>query len=831
MAALNNAALSQDFISDPKVRVAGPTGQVVVLTIRYFEEQNVVRTDEKRQRISIDDEPTSIEIGFDGFQVLLSSPTSATTKLSLWDGEDLVEETTLREPGVESISFGSAKSATLIPPPSIRLSDAESEFVKRVVESIAAAQTSDLVSRKEFANIDGPTLDAFCAYLNSELGLPLSDTASLDGWLGWQGTMGAKVFSGPLKYKSGTCFFTLMFVEEKLVDVQIDCEHIPDSWFEGPARNEPYIARANAITKLMFFGQIQQARGMFSPRVRDDISDEVLRGINTELKSNFSTVPSKIEFKKAVLGEFNEEAESRILRIVHAIELGTKRCLSSVDFEFLCGPKKIGRGDLVGINFKEAWQSSRPKLAELAERALPLVCEGAPLKTWQTIMSPEASKLLRTEQFDAVSSQVQQMLGRLVAKPDWDLWRANGTERFVFAEGPAEFENGTFNLHFDFADDRLLGYSVVGEFSCSSSMNTIENQDTYAETGAKFWSSVLASRSREAYGLLSDGFQEQLGQSEFNKLIKESGLAQQQPVQVEFLGARISDRLDRPYPAMISAYFMARRGDELLALRTEYEPNVKTDDAWQPRIVDFSSGFETKFPVTDTNEFETLFAALKQTQPEALLQLMPENDRRYANPKVLAAFLNTVSQLLQSHETERPIYAMSFFEGGSYGQKFAAMAKSGEHQIPLLARFKFGQLIGFEILDAEVQTFEKDVDVEAVFRDVAESFVDDWFTMDTALAGWLSANLRTPQTAKRLEKLRETIIGIDGQYRSVETSLFPATMPKVDGNVSPLVEAEVDYTSGKTSLVLEFELTAFGARVQGITTKEAFLKQNVLKAQ
>lgn len=819
--ALQSTVLGQEFIGDPRFEISGPSGQVVLVTTRYFEKEQIVRTEEKRIRISSGPaEPSSLEIGYDGFRVLVTSPTKAAIRLRLKDGEELVEEKQSRGVETVAIGFGSARAVKASPTRSIRLSEQEAVFVRGALRTIANGETKELVSAKEFANIDWPTLDAFCSSLASTWGAAQPDLDKLDGWTSWPGSMGAKVFSGPLSYGAGTCFFTLMSVEGKLVDVLVEGDGLPEFWFAGPADNAPYIARADALTRLMFLGQLTQARSVFSPRVREDITVDTLQNIHKDLKSSFDSSVTKIEFKKAILGDYDDDGESRPLRIIHLIELGSKRCLSLVDFEFLCGPQKIGRGDLVGVNFRETWPSSQPRLVELAREALPLITTGAGFDRYGTLYHEQAKDLLSEQEFGEIAANVPGVVGKLSARPVWDLWRANGSGAAVFAEGPVQFENGTFNLHFDFAEDQLLGFSITGEQSSASTLGAIQNKLAYEEVGARFWKAVLESRSSDGYELLSGDFRAQLNRSQFIELINESRLAKQQPVEIEFIGARLSDRLDRPYAVMVSAYFMARRDSERLTLRVEFDP--ASDSGTEPKIVDFSSGFATRFPTARSEPLANLLDALRQADSAALLALLPERDRAFVNAKVLNAFLKQASKLLADCQPRLPVYAMNFFQNGNYEQKYAASMLGEKKEIPIWARFRFGELIGFEIVDPEIQHYGTQLVDEAIYTDVASAFVEGWFLQQNKAEGWLQSGLRTQETARSLRTLRESILGLDGAFRAASASVYEWSNAAIP---SPIVEVVLDYGSGETSLILEMELTAFGARIKGIATKDAFLKQ------
>ena len=808
----------QEFIADPKFSIEGPAGQVVIVTIHYFDGDKVVQSVDRREKIQNEIERVDLEVGYSGFQVLLSSPTRAPVTLKLWDGEGLLQQKTSTSRSVSSIAIGTAKNHELPPPDPIRLEKREADFVRKALKAFSAADTANLVSRKRFANIDWPTLDSFCTSLHENFGPTELDQDELDGWLSWQGSMGVKVYGGPMRFKSGQCYLTLMANGDQLVDVLFDSSKLPDLWFAGPAKNTPYVAQANALTRLMFLGQIQQAHSLFSARFGDDVTPEVLSKLHQELKREFNSIATNLEFKTAILGDYDAAGESRTLRIVHAFDVGNQRCLSFTDFNFLCNEEKIGRGDLAGINFKQTWQSSRPNLAKLAKRLLPMISVGSSLADFEPMMRDDVVRKLDAKKFNEITKSMNAVTGKLESLPDWDLWRADGPASMVFAEGQVEFANGTFNLHIDFADDSLIGYALTGPYNAANTSLAIKNQEYFKDAGSRFWKSALKGDAEAAYEMLSPSFHQQLSLEKFTQLINNSELASNESVNISFVGARLSDRLDRPYPATITAYFQAERDSELLTLRCEFHSEASE----RPTIVDFSSGFDTRFPAAESVAFERLIAALRDANKPEIVEMLPARDRRFVNDSVLTAFLREASETLGSSQISRPLYALNTFTNGMMDQKVAAILADQTENVRMLAKFRFGKLIGFEILDPRVQGYTNGLTEESIFTEVAQGFMDDWFKNRSDAEGWLDASLRNQTVFQELSRLKESILGVDGEYKSTSTLVMNSTSPPSP----PQVEALIDYGVAKSALILEFKLTAFGARIVGITTKEAFIKTN-----
>ncbi|MCA9133011.1 MAG: hypothetical protein KDA45_07640, partial [Planctomycetales bacterium] len=332
-------ASAQAPLQAPRLRLAGPAGQTVIVVTRYYQAEQASKTVGSRFELGSAVQDIPLEEGSEGVRCFLIVPTNGQLVAALYDGQTLLSRATSAQPQVLQLLGGAVPEDSFRPPRAL-LDEREKRLAAQFFAALKpAASTRELVSNLPVANIDWQSLDAYSQTLQAELGTLRESALQLDGWLSWDGTLGARAISGLAEFEHGSCRFTLMEVDGKLVDVLVHSESMPPDWFHGPADSQAFQERSESLVRDLFSGQVAAAHSQFSPKYQAQVTRQTLAELSDGLNERFSAEVVGVELKKTWLGLYDSESRSKTFHVLHAISLADgKRLVSTVDFMFPCGP-------------------------------------------------------------------------------------------------------------------------------------------------------------------------------------------------------------------------------------------------------------------------------------------------------------------------------------------------------------------------------------------------------------------------------------------------------------------------------------------------------------
>ncbi len=805
----------QEVLGEPRLRISGPEGQFVVVTARYFNAGQVVRTVTSRLQINPQTEPMLLDFGYSGVLLTITVPTKRPVTLELLDGDHVVAAKTTEAIGAVDLKHGLAEVDPAWERQRVLLNDDEQAFARSFLDGLSSGHLRNLVSDLPMANIDWPMLEAYCQAVSSTLG-PISQNAmDLDGWLSWQGSLGARVLAGTVHFANGTCDFTLMVIEHRLVDVLVNSKEMPDAWFPGPSSETIYIARSDQLANFLFRGAAAQARDLFSRRYYEDVTLESLQELSGKLRQRYGTEVVASEYKKSELEDYDPVTRSRTLKIYHAVALETgKRCINETNIVFPCGPNIISRGHLASINIREAWQSAAPELAESALTLLNAMSGTFEANAVFDLFHPDMLAQLDRRSFAERLQGVSNSFGSLNAAPDWDQWQAEQSRGFVTAKGPLEFENEIAIAQLNFADGKLLGVTLLGEDHAVSTLDLVTGPKAISRIGQAFWENLLAGETESAHKLLAPEFQTQFPLERFLEFVDASDIGDLQGFkEIRAEGVRFADRLDRSLPVMLTAYYIVELdGGQHQPLRCEFR-GLEASTGWEYELLNFNTEFAAAFPVTDYRQAKRLVQAIQSADGSQLLSLLAEVDRPAAELVIMNGFLGKLRSTFGPLHQPARFKNLHQYSPGERVEMVTCTLSAETLDIPLSAVFQYDALKSFSLHAPPMTYFLDAIEDDGVFRRSIEQFVELWSGKQIGAAMQkMVDDLQTEEVGERLRRILDKLEREHGPYQGM--SIVRLTRSQTFNSVRG--ELQLRFERGLAAIILDLQVDAFAARIASI---------------
>ncbi len=812
--------VGQELPAEPQLVIEGPADQTVIVVVRYFDGARVAKTVVSRVDLRAEPRPQPLEFGHAGIRLLVAVPTKEAVTVRLLDGQTQRASTSSNQLGWLELTDGSVLPSDDFEMPRALLDESERTWVKRFLAALAIAQTHPLVSDLSAANIEWQTLDAYCEALTRELGNPSIDE-QLDGWLTWEGNLGARVLAGQVSFERGTCRFELMRIGGKLVDINAQPSALDEDWFRGPSSEAKYIAQSRQLAENLFAGRVPEARALFSSRYHQEITMDVLASLRDQLHEQFGQELSGIELGRTELGDYDPESESRTLSVIHALTLkgSDKRCISRVNFEFPCGPNTVSRGHLASITFRESWQSAHPTLAEMIHNLLRSLSSEEVLagdtRVWDAVLHPSVLAEIPAGQLTEFSKNLHSLVGGLDLEPDWDQWTSKQVRGNIQAEGPATLGGQISQLQVDFSEGKLVGLTVMGDRYAASTLDLVSDSGGAAEVGRKFWTRLLAGELPAAHALLAPVFQEQLPLEEFRSLVAESDLKDMPKVRrVRIERVRLADRPQRALPAMLATYYLAEfEAGGFQPLRCEFRKSEKG-----PELLNFSTDFESRMPSGDWTRANALVNAFRSGQPEEVIALIAEKDQSEIDAVLLGYFMRHLHEVLGPPNQPASSSVIYQYTTGARVERIRTIVDGPQTSIPLSAVFQYGSLKSFEFTSAKLAYFVDQIDDMSSIETAGLRFLESWLTGDdvAGTAPLVVRSLRTDPVGNRLVELRSGLGKRLGDYQSGRL----VTHQVSDTDNAIVLTFEAHFAQGDAPIGLTFEVDAFSALISSIELLE-----------
>ncbi|MEZ6138555.1 MAG: hypothetical protein R3C53_27035 [Pirellulaceae bacterium] len=800
-----------DPILDPRIQLSGPKGQTVVMAVRYFQNQIAQKT--VHQRVELNGTTETLGIGYDGILVHVSVPTSQPVRVILFDGDKELKREISQASGELELRVGDIPADDDLELPRSLPNAEERAFIEKFRTAVSTGQASELVSKNPLANIDVPTLNAYLQSLKIELGDPVVTDQPLDGWIGWDGSVGARVLSGTITFEHGACRFELMRLDELLVDVVVSSRQMPVDWLnEQPKPIDAYLAQAHQLIEALFAGQVERAHRLFSRRFQAEITPIQLAELCNSLSQQFGSGIQSLEFKRTEFGEVTVESAARRLSIDSVLVLNNGiRCIARVDFVFPVGQESIGRGHLASVDVQQAWQSTSPGQTELLTRSLRQVGQDdkyQAARTLRSLLHPQAAELITATQLRKFLSDAAQGLGSLQAEPDFDLWSAMpGT--YPSATGPVSFANSKCLVQASFVEDKLLGLTLIADNLALSTLDVEPNLGRASQLGQEFWNELLHGKIEQAYSLLAPAFREQLTFGEFKRLATDAVDEFRGVRNVTVDALRIADRYDRQVPVGLVAYYLGEFEDgSYLPLSCEFV--VGNGKA---QLMSFSTDVQASFPVDAQSTRQRFLDAFLHGDAHAVIDLTRPELRESIDTRILTAFLTQLQAVMQNADAPQQQRGLREYARGRQFLRLRTEIAAPIGNVPVAALFEREQLDMFHFSHADVTSFVDRIDDTEGVNAHTGDLLQAWFAgnVEDTLQYFVSS-LRTEALQTRLTSVRNEYTAALGAFKDYQTiSMTP--LPETN----QLRQAvELHFENGMRPLQLTHDVNAFDSRVSAV---------------
>ncbi len=735
---------AQEMLEDPQLQFSGRPGQTVIYSVGYFHEQLASETVRSRVELPADGsplEPQQLQFGYSGMRIEIAVASAEPFTARLLDGEKVVSERQCQAVGTIRLEYGQLPASDPWSVPRALLNGAEQQWVADFVDAMRAGEVEPLVSSLPIANIDWQTLSAYFAAVKGALGQPLQrDGGTLaDGWIGWEGSLGARVLSGPVAFEKGRCDFKLMLVDGKLVDVVPSTSALPEDWFkERPQALEAYIQRAHTLARALLAGNIAGGQLLFSPRYHEEVTLESLRELSGELRVLVDDHQPEIVFQRSDFLPAGSDSFDMRLRL-HSVltSKNGQRCLSQVDFIFPSGAEVIGRGHLASIHIREAWTSAAPGLASQQAELLGMIgtmdAQDAAAQ-WLEKIHPQVKEHISPEELTRFIAAAAEQLGRPVAAIDFDQWQASAGA-YSTAVGPVEFTTAAeARVQSNWLDGHWLGISLLSDNFAASTHDLVSQYHDVQELGIRFWESLFEGNFPAAHACLAEDFQRRLSVEQLQELFESAEFGTLGRVRgVIYDRVRIADRDARPLPVMLTAYCIVEFDDgSYLPVSCEFTRS--STQAATTQLLSFSTDVSGTFPLAAGAESQMFWEAFRGADSEAVSRLVSEATRARIQPEVLSAFLLELQQVLGSGSGDSSPWVgrtLRVYDSERQLMQLNRRMLGPRGRVDVLATFERGELRNFQFVHPALETYVGRVENKALLDTHARAFVDVWLSSNT----------------------------------------------------------------------------------------------------
>ncbi len=837
----------------PTLQIDGPTGQTLFVTTRYYDDGSPSKT--LSQRFVIGESMSlGLESGHNAVRVYLAIPTEKHVAATLKDGETVIRRLETTKVGVYQLACGKTSENEAYQPPRTFLDSSEREFALRFLSAVEKSSTREIVSTLPLANIEWQTLNAYCRSLNLELGNQAQATTSsaepvkqLDGWLGWEGSLGARVLSGPAQFELGEVRFTLMIIDNKLVDLSVASREMTDDWFDGfdgdgaaqasDSELAKYIELSELLARRIIGGEPLAAHELFSARFRHDISVDSIRELSKNLQHAFGSEISKIEFLGTQLGIYDAESGSKPYHVLLAIDFANgKQAIASSQYIMPCRYSAIGRAELAAVDIHQSLPSFAAPELELAKNAINILCEPETnevrAQEFVALLHPDMLPLFQSAELPLLASRIQRF-GTLTHTPDWRHWKYQTNGSNLSAVGPLNFSTGLMEAQVDFCEGKLIGVTMIGSQLAVSTLDLLHSAESAASQGKLFWEKLLQPNLPSAHEMLAAVFREKLPFEEFQSAIVDSNLGQPRELsQIELDTIRFSNRLERARAVGLTAIYLAHFKDGTFQpLQCEFS---QASGNWE--LLFFTDNFQTTIPIPGSTHTEKILNRFLSDDPQSIIDITPIEGRDKIVEPILAAFLTTLRSSLSGKPASSELVAgapattetlevrfphqvvnarqIHTYGEGSRIESLAAEIETFDGRIPFKATLRFGQLQSFTFVSPPLTHFVGNIHSIECFESMGLEFIQQWMKpseTQLALTG-MASPYQTTAALQQLSAQRDELVQQHGRFLLAALSQWQASDSK--NEMTTVFEIEFEDQFVRAEII--FAVSAVDAKISSL---------------
>lgn len=659
---------------------------------------------------------------------------------------------------------------------------------------------SDAISHD--ALFDLPSVQGFAKALDSELGNLRKDVPRL--WMAWN-VGGDRFLSADCTFDNGSVTFELAATKDTLLEVQLESEQLEHIWFSGPSSTATYEKSAAELVLDLFAGNATSAWARFDPTYRDSITVEQLGAIADSLEKEFGALLD-IQPKLTKLLAHSMDTDEQPLLVVLAINTEDgRRGLAEVRYIFDVAPTHIPKGRLASFFVRPTWKTADSIRQNVAEEFLASAISKA---AWDMPADLDTIPIDRT-QWQGNYKQLCHQLGG-AGETDWDLWRFAQTQRYARAQGTVKLPSGeTAELQLDFADNGIVGATLVKKFSAVSTLASIKTPDSYSAAAESFWRSLLSDEFTRGLAELSVPLQNVASLDDLRFSVATSGFSSIKEFEQHHI--RLSTQLDRSDNDIVSVFSLALLGDGTLQpLRCDLQ---LVDGNMQ--VVTYETSVNDHFPITPSRVSSDILSAFLHGDSAAIKALVAAEQRVELDEDLLVRFLAKLNDVLGNARPSQ-LRLMHYYSGGLRNEELSGkLMLNGEHSA-FSIRTQLGKLQSFQFDQPSLADFLDEPFVASRVQQSAIVFVRAWFTTpvqrDDIMRKTLNAELSTEPSLDNFGSLRQYLLRRYGTFSSVVVSSVTAQMADHVATAICLVET----SQAVFKLELTFVWTATSIRITAV---------------
>lgn len=758
----------------PEVVVNGEPGSEFIYSVRYYEDGKPQSTTVSRGKIPAADEAEvrlPLEGDCDGIRMSIAVAGFSGWKASLKDGIEDGTTATQNSPGVMALEIGAVPERDPLPDLNAYPDAAGQATIGQFMRSLANADSRALVSDLPLANIDWPVLDAYFTRLHQELGriqYPAGDQVFGD-WLTWEGSLGAQVYSGMVRFERGNSHFRLMTIDGKLVDVEPSAPLMPADWLVKPPDCELYIGLSNSLLRSLFAGDAAGSQLLFSRRYDDEVTVEKVAEWCNQLRESYGTEVTRGRFANVDFTDGSNGSKHLNVRTLLKLNSG-KQCLGTVRFAIDASKDTVSRAHLQSFHVAETFPSAEPAKAELLMRLLRELhssTEPNVAAAWYAAFSEEVQRLQSLEELTAFLAALNEGGVQPMGGFSLDLWNHSGGEVST-TSGSLLCSMGQevrFKVHW--LGDRVYGVSVNSMCLAQSTLGLRQpvdgmQLDEQPEVrAAGFWRALLAADAAKAHQYLGPLFAQRVSLEQLQQMVaSDEGVDAPAPsvTNITLDSLRLVEDDDRTAPIAIGVHQVAEFSDgSYLPLYSEFAR--VGDNAWELRK--FSSDVVADFPVDGSTQLTAFAQPFLEQAPDKLLQLFAPAVRERSDPRLTAAFMKSTAALLgEPMKLSKQAGFTRQIADGMQVLVLEGYLSGPERYVPFSAVFEQERLLRFKFEHPSIAGFAVNMEETAPVDEFLVDFLRRWHDPSRLgedgqrLVADLSEDLQTPAALAKLGELQ-----------------------------------------------------------------------------
>lgn len=612
------------------------------------------------------------------------------------------------------------------------------------------------------------------------------------------------------------------------------------------------IAQSAQLTRLLLAGEADAAQALFAPRLRREITPQALASLSFDLRKLLGREVINVRPVDTLWGDVDQELRQQTLRVQHLVELEQgQSAISSV--QFLLPLAAVGASEqavdldaveLVAIDVRQTWPAYAPRAAQVAHQALELLLGGfasqpdaaspageaaspTPATTtpeqpsveqpsveqaaeaFAALLPERMSGSLRLEALRELLVELRQHIGPTREPAAWLTWSYQTAGSHLAVQGEIVTHRGPVEVMLDFADDRLIGVSLVSQHYAASTLDLLAPQLSLAERGQQFWEGVFGDQWQTAYGLLATEFQRQMSADAFHTALADSQLLGLPELRrVEFDRLRYSNRLERTDAVALAAFYVAHFSDGThQAVYCEFAA-----DASQPALIAFANDVEAVLPATDRQAVQRVVDACLSTQPQQVQALLDAQGQARFQQDVARLFMDRLADVLGTRQPQvDQLRVLHVYQQAERTDQASATLIGPRRTLTVQTTWQADRLQAFHFAAPELETFAHDLQDFAALEEFGREFLRQWMRPDltTQALQKMAPTAEPQQLLAQLAAQRDHLANQHGHYLWSDLLNWQV----LPGENAIAAVYEMEFADQTLDMQLTFQLDAIGAYI------------------